>query len=140
MDRFDLESIAGCRPFINNVALGDIITPIEQRLGVSGPGHYMWLPPSLALLPSRHLLGTPDPASGMWGEDWADWGFGNHKVAIGGCLCGDVGCRPLLVTIELNRSVVVWRDFVSRHFDAYHLGFTFQRTQYESQLRSGSQI
>jgi len=140
VDRFALDQqITGCRIFINDVALQDILSPIEAKLGVGGSGRYTWLPPDVALLPSQHLLGHPDPRSGMWGEDWAEWGFGNQKVAIGGCTCGDVGCNPLLVTIELSRGVVVWRDFFSRQSDKYHLGFTFQRKQYESQLRATSE-
>ena len=136
MDHFSLDrQLAGCRIFINDLALQDILSPVEQKLVVVGPGQYNWLPPAVALLPSQHLLGTPDPRSGMWGEDWAKWGFGHHKIAIGGCTCGDVGCNPLLVTIELSRGVVVWRDFLSRQSDNYHLGFTFQRKQYQSQLQ-----
>jgi hypothetical protein len=141
VDRFALDQqITGCRIVIDDLPLEDVLRPIEQKFGAVGPGEYTWLPPAIALLPSQHLLGHPDPRSGMWGEDWAEWGFGNQTVAIGGCICGDVGCNPLLVTIELNRDAVVWRDFFSRQCDNYHLGFTFLRKQYESEQQRTASI
>jgi len=100
----------------------------------TSPGDYLWLPPQVALLPSRHLLGEPAPSDGEWAEEWHE-GWGTHKIAVGGCECGSVGCRPLLVTIELDRGTVMWRDFISNDVKDYGLSFTFARGQYEHELR-----
>jgi hypothetical protein len=59
VDRFALDQqITGCRIFINDVALQDILGPIEAKLGGGGAGQYTWLPPAVALFPSQHLLGN----------------------------------------------------------------------------------
>ncbi len=137
VDTFRLSPRAtSCRIWVNDKSVHRWLRPTEQRADAALPGDYEWLPPELALLPSRHLLGEPLIGRSQWGEDWTRQGWGKRKVAIGGCLCGNVGCGPLLVTIEVHREVVVWHGFVSRTSRSYGLGFTFDRRQYESQLQS----
>jgi hypothetical protein len=136
VDTFRLSPrVNGCAIWINDKALQGWLRSTERRAKTNLPGEYEWLPPELALLPSRHLLGEPARDGGEWTEDWGEQGWGAGKTAIGGCLCGSVGCGPLLVTIELEKSAVVWRDFVTRESDDYGLTFTFSRKQYEHELR-----
>lgn len=135
MDEFRLlPNVAHCDILVNDLPLLDLVTERERQLRIDGAGEYLLLPAKLALFPSRHLLGEQSLEDWGWCADWESWGFGKQKTAIGGCTCGDVGCGPLLVTIELRRGVVIWRDFVSRGGREYHLGFTFARKRYEHQL------
>ena len=78
--------------------------------------------------PSRHFLGEPV----------LHW-FGDGDAVVAGCNCGDYGCWPLCVQIEVTHEHVVWRDFRNghrTHWDLSGLGpFVFERTEYESALR-----
>ncbi|MEG4116302.1 hypothetical protein QUA43_02235 [Microcoleus sp. N9_B4] len=96
------------------------------------PGDYLYLPPSMILLPSRNLLDEPwdcgfelqsnDPQAG--------------KAIVLGCTCGVIQCWFMQVRIALNESTVEWADFGQFHRDwQYSLGpFKFDREQYESEL------
>ena len=135
VDEFRLiPNVAHCEILVNDVPLLDLVTECEHRLHVDPAGAYLLLPGELALFPSRYLLGEHTVDSSAWCSDWESWGFGKDKTAIAGCTCGDVGCWPLVVSIELERGVVIWHDFVSRRSQDYHLGFTFARKRYEHEL------
>ena len=108
-----IPNVAHCEILVNDVPLLDLVTERERRLRVDHAGDYLLLPGELALFPSRYLVGEPTVDSSEWGTDWESWGFGKHMTAIAGCTCGSVGCSPLLVSIELERGVVIWHDFVS---------------------------
>jgi hypothetical protein len=47
-------------------------------------GEYVGLPPEKVFLPSPRLLGEPAP--------YYDHDYPNGKIAVLGCVCGDVGC------------------------------------------------
>ncbi len=129
---------AHCEILINDVPLLELIAERERQLHLDPPSRHLLLPAALALLPSRHLFGEHQYEESGWCADWSSWGLGEDKTAIASCICGDVGCGPLLVTIELHRGVVTWHGFVSRSRSDYHLGFTFARKRYEHQLQQGS--
>jgi predicted RNA binding protein YcfA (HicA-like mRNA interferase family) len=78
--------------------------------------------------PSRRLLGRPE-------ERYADR---RGKIAVLGCMCGDVGCWPLLVSIEPLEDRVVWRGFEQPHRSRWRhdgLGpFVFDRARYTAEL------
>ncbi|MQM25532.1 hypothetical protein [Glycomyces albidus] len=78
--------------------------------------------------PSRHFLDQP---ALVW--------FGDGDTVVAGCTCGDYGCWPLCVQIEVTHEHVVWRDFRNGHrtnWDLSALGpFVFDRTEYEAALR-----
>src|SRR5918998_6581593 len=108
--------------------------PFARREGKSDlAGSYVGLPPNEVFLPSRRLLGetTRYPFDDLGG-----------KVAILGCICGDVGCWPFRVRIELREDVVIWDGFEQPHrrkwrYDEMH-PFVFDRTQYFSALDRGA--
>lgn len=107
----------------------------NERVTNEYTGHYAGIPPGIALLPSRHLLGTPHPQYEHLG-----------KPALLGCGgCGVFGCWPLYVTVLLDDDEVMWRDFDNPFLSDWdeaapsHRGvgaYTFDRRQYEEALRS----
>ncbi len=123
--------------YVDGRQLLELIADAERPFATTeGAGEYTSPPPSVALAPSRHLLG--EPAGDGWGEECDD-----GKIAIGGCECGVIGCWPLLVRIETRPDVVVWSDFENPFrgstWDWSSVGpFVFARGQYEQELRSPS--
>ncbi|MEH1923373.1 hypothetical protein [Nostoc sp.] len=135
--------------YINNQPLIEVVRLIEkpfiqaeiEEQRVAGEdidelafpaGDYLYLPPSMVLLPSRNLLDEP----------W-DHGFrlqSNNlqagKAIVLGCTCGVIECWFMQVRITLNESTVEWADFGQFHRDwQYNLGpFKFDRKQYVSEL------
>jgi hypothetical protein len=112
----------------------EIELPFAAREGSSGiAGAYTGIPADVAFLPSRHFLGEPDP----------DHSDGDERPYIFICECGEPGCWPLLVRIELRESEVVWSDFCQPHRGPNVAGewrynalpsFTFDRKSYEQAL------
>jgi hypothetical protein len=104
-------------------------------------GSYTGLPPELAFAPSRHLLGSAEPLY----SDLVRTGKPT-KTAVLVCECGEPGCWPLCVRIDVLEDVVRWGDFEQPHRSAEARGesgwtyetvgpFTFERSAYESALR-----
>ena len=90
-------------------------------------GRYVGLPPEKIFLPSPRLLGEPATY-----YDYLD-----GKIAVLGCVCGEVGCWPFRVKIELRDDVVLWSGFEQplrawRHDEMRP--FVFGRAQYFSAL------
>lgn len=130
---------------IDGVDIFERIAVVERRfVTTEGAGSYVSPPLEVVLEPSRHMLGEPTDTE--WGEEST-----NGKIAIGGCGCGEVGCWPLLVKVEVDLSTVTWRDFenpfrgpgsvhpgdpTARPWDWSSVGpFVFNRKRYEYQLR-----
>jgi hypothetical protein len=67
-----------------------------------------------------------------------DHDYSDDKIAVLGCVCGEVGCCPFRVTIELRDDVVLWSGFEQPHRRAWRYDemrpFVFDRTQYLSAL------
>jgi hypothetical protein len=93
-------------------------------------GSYSGLPPEEIFLPSPRLLGEP--------VTYYDHDYSDDKIAVLGCVCGEVGCCPFRVTIELRDDVVLWSGFEQPHRRAWRYDemrpFVFDRTQYLSAL------
>jgi hypothetical protein len=93
-------------------------------------GKYVGLPASHLFLPSRHLLSDPAPLYESRG-----------KTQVLGCKCGEAGCWPLFLRVNLGDKAVIWSDFeqphrrsssAASHWKYDQLGpFTFDRQQYE---------
>jgi hypothetical protein len=81
--------------------------------------------------PSRHFLDEPVL---VW--------FDDGDTVVAGCTCGDYGCWPLCVQVEVTPEHVVWRDFRNGHrqnWDLSALGpFVFSRADYERALRQAA--
>ena len=73
-----------------------------------------------------------DPAT------YYDYNYLDGKIAVLGCVCGEVGCWPFRVRITLQEDVVVWDGFEQPHRRTWRYDelrpFVFDRTQYLSAL------
>lgn len=109
----------------------EVEAPFAQREGHPDiAGGYMGISPAEALHPSLHLLGEPDPALS----------YAAARLTLLVCDgCGEAGCWPLNVRIEIGSDVVRWTGFEQPHRPDWDLGalgpFTFDRRQYEAALR-----
>jgi hypothetical protein len=68
----------------------------------------------------------------------ATW-FEDGDAVLMGCPCGEWGCWPLTVKIEVNEATIVWSEFRNGHrdWDLSGLGpFTFDRVDYEVALHA----
>ncbi len=102
---------------------GEPVRDIFKSLDVAIPG-------SVARLPSRHLLDSPDPGLALDG-----------RVALLVCSeCGDIGCGALFVRITLEEDRVVWSDFLyANDYDPESEEpkegrYVFDRLAYEGEL------
>lgn len=131
---------------VNGSELVEIVRATEQPFAdAEGRSHlagaYRGLPPSIAFLPSKHLLGNPDPLyADLVGEG------GTDKPAVLVCTCGEAGCWPLCARITVSVNAVTWSDFEQPYradaeggyllWSYEQLGpFTFDRAAYEQALR-----
>ncbi|SDU68804.1 hypothetical protein [Jiangella alkaliphila] len=76
----------------------------------------------------NHFLGHP---VATWFED--------GDTVLMGCPCGEWGCWPLTVRVEVNSSTVRWHGFRNGHreWDLSALGpFEFDRPEYEAALKA----
>jgi hypothetical protein len=134
---------AGVQIVINGQDLRDVIRPVElpfaTREGSADiAGAYSGLPPEVVFLPSRHLLGEPTPL----------YSDGSGRTQVLECECGEPGCWPLTVRIDVHAQEVVWRDFHQPHrganskqpewrYDAMPQ-FRFDRKGYEQALSASN--
>jgi hypothetical protein len=62
------------------------------------------------------------------------------SIALLGCDCGELGCRPLEVRVLIDGDLVTWRDFAQPFHpdrDYENLGsFVFRRSQYDHAVRA----
>lgn len=115
---------------------GQSLIDLIARLAVPGDktASYAGIPPHVAFLPSRHLLGAPAP------------GFFFDlikKPVLLDCICGEPLCWPVVATIEIRDNEVVLSEFDNPHLSKFnglpsayaHLGqFRFARDEYEAAL------
>jgi hypothetical protein len=103
-------------------------------------GAYSSLPAHRVFFPSRHFLGEPEPS----------YSDGAGRTYVLECECGEPGCWPLAVRIEVREREVVWSDFQQPHrgpqskagewrYDAL-LSFTFDRQLYEQALSAQKRV
>jgi hypothetical protein len=127
------------RDFIET--LRDIEMPFATREGHPRiAGAYSGLPAHRVFSPSRHFLGEPEP---IYSDD-------EGRTFVLECECGEPGCWPLAVRIEMREREVVWSDFQQPHrhseskagewrYDALP-SFTFDRQLYEQALSSQERV
>ena len=139
------DKATGVQIIINGRDLIEIVRDIELPFATreGSPqiaGAYSGLPSHRVFSPSRHFLGEPDPI-------YAD---GEGRTCVLECECGEPGCWPLAVRIELREREVVWSDFRQPHrgphsnagewrYDALS-SFTFDRQIYEQALSGQKRV
>jgi hypothetical protein len=113
-------------PEVNGVPLVDLVATFETGRGYRPTGGYAGL-----VLDhfdfgdlSRYFLGLGD---GQWPRPGRAW--------LLGCDCGEVGCWPLEVAIDVESARVGWSGFAQPHRPAWdYTGFgpfVFVRDQYD---------
>jgi hypothetical protein len=101
---------AGAQILINGRDLREIVRAVELPFAAreGSPqiaGAYSGLPAEIVFLPSRHMLGEPQPL----------YSDGSGRTQVLECECGEPGCWPLTVRIDIHAQEVVWRDFHQPH-------------------------
>ncbi len=130
----------GVQILIDGHDLIDLVRGIESGVvAVTGDtasaGSYSGLPAESYLPPSRHF----------WGEEGKEWWNGKSELLTCGD-CGEVGCWPLVCSIAVMPSRVIWSDFEQPHRTEADCGdgawrydglgpLVFDRGQYEAALR-----
>ncbi len=143
MDRvvFDMVEVRGgpTHPFdgvaisVNGRRLEDLARTVELPYAVAEDhpdlaGSYEPLAPADFCSDPAHFLGRPR----------ASW-FEDGDTVLLGCPCGDWGCWPLTVRVDVTPETVRWHDFRTGHrdWDLSGLGpFVFDRREYEAALRA----
>ncbi len=139
VDGNDDQKCLGIDILINERSLREIIREVERPFAAAEgspdlAGGYRGLHPEQVLAPSRQLLGEPLKGLRHVSRDPFD-------VAIFVCAgCGEPGCWPLMVRVEVHEHNVVWSGFNQPHrrdkwsYEALK-PFTFDRAQYEWALQ-----
>lgn len=110
---------------VNQVGLIQLVGAFEKKFDASLAGSYDWL--TASELTPQNLLGEKSNIS----DD-------GPRIAVLGCECGEMGCWPLLVTIEARNNVVLWKEFENGHRDWDYKGFgpfQFLRSEYDLELK-----
>jgi hypothetical protein len=121
--------------------LHDIELPSATREGHDHiAGAYSGLPAHRVFFPSRHFLGEPEPI----------YSDGEGRTFVLECECGEPGCWPLAVRIEVREREVVWSDFQQPHRSSHSKAgewrydaipsFTFDRQLYEQALAGQKRV
>ena len=92
------------RLVVNDRDLVDLVAEVERAFEAN-TGAYEPLPAQEVLAPSRHLLGEPQPL----------YKFGEGRVALLQCECGEPGCWPLVARIDVTEDRVTWSEFAQPH-------------------------
>ncbi len=121
--------------FVNGRNLVEMVRDTELSFALreghpDAAGDYVGLPPKDVFLPSPRLLGEP--------TTYYDHDSSEGKIAVLGCGCGDVGCWPFRVKIEMQKDVVIWGGFEQPHRPDWSYdemgSFEFDRSRYISAL------
>lgn len=119
-------------PLVNGDELAELVAAYERSRGydvINGydgivPSHYRFGPLG------DYFLGASD----------ATWGADGSKIAVLGCACGEVGCWPGCVRVDVTAQAVRWSDFEQPHRpdrDYAEFGtFEFDRSQYDQAVQS----
>jgi hypothetical protein len=88
------------------------------------------------LLMSDHFLGH---GQGTYKGDVLERESAPNRVAVLACECGEVGCWPLIVSIDVDEDIVNRSAFHQPYRRNWTYGtlvpFTFHRAEYEAALR-----
>ena len=127
-------------PWVNGVSLIELARDVERPFAAREghpeiAGGYRGLPGSVALGPGSVLLGHR-------ATDSAALYLDEGQLTLLCCECGEPGCWPLTVHLEVDPDLVIWRDFEQPHrcdWDLSALGaFVFERRQYEDAVTRAS--
>ncbi len=133
--RFDIkQNAAGAAvvtPVINGRPLPELVGEFERERGFADPtgGYDGIIPEFIRYGPlDEYFLGRA-----------RDWLLTNpQRIYVLGCECGEVGCWPLIATVEVDDGAVRWSQFEQPHRskrDYSGLGpFEFEKGAYQRSL------
>jgi hypothetical protein len=113
------------RVFIDGTDLVDLVRPVELPFATA-EGH-------------AEIAGRYD---GLLPHDWLELpeqDHGDERAALLGCAgCGEPGCWPLRVRIDVSPRTVTWSDFQQPHRPEWSYAsfgpFAFERAQYHAEV------
>lgn len=116
------------REYDESIANGESPEEIGDRDALAG--QYLYLPPALALPPSRNFFGEPYKHGFRTDENDPV----NNKSLILQCTCGITDCWFLVADISISDETVMWDNFQQFHREwLYDIDpFVFDRKAYES--------
>ncbi|WP_052663612.1 hypothetical protein [Psychromicrobium lacuslunae] len=120
---FDGGTTGGITPYIDGKSLIQLITDYENSALMDSAGEY-----------------GPVAIGWFWNHNHHDYWYGlgsfpaPDRIWLLGCDCGDIGDRPLEVTVEASSKTVIWKDFryPNRPNRRYRFGpFVFSKQHYD---------
>lgn len=114
-------------PAVDGTYLTELVDSYERKAGFRPPFGYAGIVPEF----SRSY---GDLAAYYLGESPSKWWKRRGKIAVLGCICGNLGCWPLHTRVTTDDSHVGWSEFEQPHKpDRDYSGvgpFVFERTSY----------
>lgn len=118
------------REYDDRIAHGESPEELGDRDALAG--QYLYLPPVLALPPSRNFFGEPYDHGFRTNDDDPV----NKKSLILQCTCGITSCWFLVADIRVHDNTVTWANFQQFHREwPYGINpFVFDREAYECEF------
>ncbi|BEL06325.1 hypothetical protein Q0Z83_045160 [Actinoplanes sichuanensis] len=132
----DADPARELHPFVDNVSLVELVAGYERSSGFDVPGAYA------GLVLDHFNFG--DLTAYLMGEPEAAYWTQRGTIALLGCDCGEVGCRPFESRVLVEKDLVIWRGFTQPFRPQRDYGsfgpFTFRRNQYDSAVREAAAV
>jgi hypothetical protein len=128
--KFGSRQTSNVNILINETSLADLARVVEL------PHARAERNPKLAGDYSPMIIEEFRDKNGLLGDPACSW-FEDGDTVLMGCPCGEWGCWPLTVRIDVDPDRVTWRDFRNGHrdWDLQALGpFVFDRSEYEAAI------
>jgi hypothetical protein len=126
--------------YINNENLIDILKDYEKQFGENNPGKYdgicIYYFDDIDII--KHFMGEADKKNIL-----------NYtgKTQILGCTCGEPGCWPFLIKINISGNVIIWNEYEQPFRSKKRCGekywnysnlkaLKFNRVEYENKLKN----
>lgn len=130
---FEIESgnVPAVTPYVDGSSLAALVEAYERAKGYKPAGGYRGLIPAYFDYGPLDEYFTGKNQSGHW--------MALKGIYLLGCVCGEVGCWPLIASVHQQDDTIRWDRFVQpyrRERDYTAFGpFTFSRAQYDDALK-----
>jgi hypothetical protein len=119
-------NVLAVMPYVEGASLAALVEAYERAKGYHPAGGY-------GGLITTYFKRRP-PVEYFTGKSESEYGRG--IIYLLGCTCGEVGCWPLIASVNQKDDTIRWNGFVQPHRrgrDYSEFGpFTFSRAQYEN--------